>query len=329
MDLEAAEKCRTQLKRGDALAPQETPLMSGVFNAPIYGMTRWDLLFSSRQLLVAKVLGEEIDSVCRESSFGAGDPRRALALKILLLLVRGKYLDFRSTLCGWISVGEKIGHTFGRQALGMIFDWAEGTAFGDMSGSWERSYEAVAELIRREGSALTGGGGGTALAADAQHHPLPDDSVDAVITDPPYYNAVPYADLSDFFYLWLRPHLINDMPELFSSLTAPKGEELCEMKGWDPIRYPNKDAAFYEAGMRERSRGPEGVPPRRHRGRRLRAQDHGRLGNPSRGSDRCGMGCHRLLADRHGAGGQDEGDEVGRTGIVRPPRMQTQGKSIR
>ncbi len=248
-DLEAVGKCLKTLKRVEALAPQELPLMSGVFNAPIYGMTRWDLLFSARQLLVAQVLGEEIDAVVKERGGAGQAAERALAVKILLLLVRGKYLDFRSTLCGWISVGEKIGHTFGRQALGMIFDWSEGTPFGDMSGSWGRSYEAVADLIRREGAVLRAGG--TAVRADAQHHPLPDDSVAAVITDPPYYNAVPYADLSDFFYLWLRPHLVSDLPDLFASPTAPKAQELCEMKGWDPIRYPEKDAEFYERGMRK------------------------------------------------------------------------------
>jgi adenine-specific DNA methylase len=221
--------------------------MSGVFNVPLYGMTRWDLLFSARQLLSAKVLGEEIVAVCNELAEKGGHDR-AVATKVLLLLARDKYLDFRSTLCGWISSGEKIGHTFGRQALGMIFDWAEGTPFGDMSGSWERSYEAIAALIRREGSINSQVG--TVMHADAQHHPLPDDSVAAVITDPPYYNAVPYADLSDFFYLWLRPHLGQQFPDIFRSPAAPKSEELCEMKGWDPIRYPNKDAAFYENGMR-------------------------------------------------------------------------------
>lgn len=248
VDLDAIERMRRTAKRAEALAPQELPLMSGVFNAPIWGMTRWDLLFSVRQLFVAQVLGEEIDGAVRAMAGAGREPERVLAIKILLLLARGKYLDFRSTLCGWISTGEKIGHTFGRQALGMIFDWSEGTPFGDMSGSWERSYEAIADLIRREGSVLVRGG--TAEHADAQHHPLPDDSVAAVITDPPYYNAVPYADLSDFFYLWLRPHLVADLPELFSSPTAPKTQELCEMKGWDPVRYADKDASFYETGMR-------------------------------------------------------------------------------
>jgi len=246
-DLAAVEKACKDLNRTDVLPPIELPLMSGVFNVPIYGVTRWDLLFSSRQLLVARVLGEEIEATCASQTMTSKGLERSLAVKVLLLLARDKYLDFRTTLCGWISTGEKIGHTFGRQALGMIFDWAEGTPFGDMSGSWQRCYEAIAELIRHEAPALAYEG--TVEYADACEQALPDDSTAAVITDPPYYNAVPYADLSDFFYVWLWPHLRNDLPFLFREPITLKNKELCEMKGWDPIRYPQKDADFYEAGM--------------------------------------------------------------------------------
>lgn len=130
----------------------------------------------------------------------------------------------------------------------MIFDWAEGTPFGDTSGSWERCVEYLAELI--EGESLSGSLPGNAEQATATASPLPDDSASALISDPPYYNAVPYADLSDFFYLWLRRSLRSDFPGLFVGQLAPKRDELCEMKGWDPVRYADKDAAFYEAGMR-------------------------------------------------------------------------------
>lgn len=246
-DFLSIEKTRKVINRADVLPPIELPLMSGVFNVPIYGITRWDLLFSSRQLLTVKVFGEEIETICTNQTVVHRDRNRSLALKVLLLLTLGKYLDFRTTLCGWISTGEKIGHTFGRQALGMIFDWTEGTPFGDMSGSWKRCYEAVDRVIRREASALDH----EAIVeyADACEHPLPDDSSAAVITDLPYYNAVPYADLSDFFYVWLQPHLRNNFPSLFQESITPKDRELCEMKGWDPIRYPHKDANFYESGM--------------------------------------------------------------------------------
>lgn len=246
-DLMAIQKAQHVINRADILQPIELPLMSGVFNVPLYGITRWDLLFSSRQLLTAKILGEEIETICTARMEETRDSEQFHALKVLLLLTRGKYLDFRTTLCGWISKGEKIGHTFGRQALGMIFDWTEGTPFGDMSGSWGRCSKAVAKLIRHEAAAIDHEG--IVEHTDACKHPLPDDSVTAVITDPPYYNAVPYADLSDFFYVWLWPHLRNILPSIFKESTVPKDSELCEMRGWDSVRYPHKDAVFYESGM--------------------------------------------------------------------------------
>ncbi|MBI4322282.1 MAG: DUF1156 domain-containing protein [Chloroflexi bacterium] len=248
MDVEAVERARRFADRGSILPSTELPLMSGVFNVPIYGMDRWDLLFSSRQLVSADAIGRGIDAAVREIQATRDNADLALALKVLLVLALDKYLDFRSSLCAWINVGEKIGHTFGRQALGMIFDWAEGVPFGDISGSWERSIEFIAEFLATEGKC--GLNCGTVEQALAQNHPLPDSSAQAFVTDPPYYNAVPYADLSDFFYLWLKRRLDQDFPDLFGSSVAPKAAELCEMRGWDPIRYPEKGAAFYEAGMR-------------------------------------------------------------------------------
>jgi adenine-specific DNA methylase len=247
IDLTAVEHAVAIVDRSKIIPPVELPLMSGVFNAPIYGITRWDLLFSSRQLLAADVLGDQIRAATKAITASGTEWELALAVKALMLLARGKYLDFRSTLCRWISVGEKIGNTFGRQALGMIFDWAEGTPFGDMSGSWDRSIEYIAEFVEHETASMSPRG--VAERAKAQDHPLPDDSALAVITDPPYYNAVPYADLSDFFQIWLHKELKDDFPTMFDALTVEKTSELCEMKGWDPVRYPEKDAAFYESGM--------------------------------------------------------------------------------
>ncbi|MBM3203716.1 DUF1156 domain-containing protein, partial [Candidatus Woesearchaeota archaeon] len=171
-DLAAVRRVLADTVRSEALAPQELPLMSGVFNAPIYGMTRWDLLFSARQLLVADAIGKAIEAALAAREASGSDPEFEGALRVLLLFARGKYLDFRSTLCGWISTGEKIGHTFGRQALGMIFDWTEGSPFGDMSGSWQRSYDAIADFIEHESSCENQRG--SVSLADATDHPLPD-----------------------------------------------------------------------------------------------------------------------------------------------------------
>lgn len=248
-DLKAIEYTKKTINRHDVIPKTELPLMSGVFNVPLYGIKSWDLLFSARQLLAAKAIGDQINTAFLEMPTRLMDGRLREAVKILLLMALDKHLDFRSTLCAWINVGEKIGHTFGRQALGMIFDWAEGVPFGDISGSWERSVAYIAEFLETEAEARLSKG--VAEQSSAQRHPLPDNSAQAFITDPPYYNAVPYADLSDFFYIWLRKGLIQEFPSLFSESSTPKSEELCEMSGWDPVRYSQKDAAFYETGMRK------------------------------------------------------------------------------
>ncbi|MEI6075233.1 MAG: DUF1156 domain-containing protein [Verrucomicrobiota bacterium] len=242
-DLQALDAVKRDFNRADILPAIELPLMSGVFNVPIYGMNRWDLLFSLRQLASAHVLSQKVAALDSEIA----DPGLRLALKVALTISINKYLDFRTTLCGWISVGEKIGHTFGRQALGMIFDWVEGPCFGDVSGSWDRTTDFICKFIDQE--AAKGSTEGTAERHPAQELGLPDDSVAAFITDPPYYNAVPYADLSDFFQIWFHKNLRHDLPDLFSSPTTEKEKELCEMAGWDPVRYANKNAQFYEDGM--------------------------------------------------------------------------------
>ncbi len=258
-DLQALESVKRVFNRADILPPIELPLMSGVFNVPIYGMNRWDLLFSLRQLASAQVLSEKVAALDSQIA----DASLRLALKVALTISINKYLDFRTTLCGWISVGEKIGHTFGRQALGMIFDWVEGPCFGDVSGSWDRTTDFICKFIEQE--AVKGTSQGTAERRPAQELGLPDDSVAAFITDPPYYNAVPYADLSDFFQIWFHKNLRHDLPDLFASPTTEKEKELCEMAGWDPVRYANKNAKFYENGMAQafaegrRCCKPEGI----------------------------------------------------------------------
>lgn len=243
-DLKIIEEINSKFKNKEIIPKIELPLMSGVFNVPIYGINRWDLLFSYRQLITADIISRNINKVFNSVDC---DLETKKALKVILFLALGKYLDFRSTLCGWISKGEKIGHTFGRQALGMIFDWTEGVPFGDISGSWDRCISYILEYVENIDSLNLKEG--NVEQSPAQNHPLPDDSVQIFFSDPPYYNAVPYADLSDFFYIWLKKGLSEDFHKLFENNTSPKDQEICEMSGWDSKRYANKDSKWYEEMM--------------------------------------------------------------------------------
>ena len=155
-------------------------------------------------------------------------PKDSLDAAVLtcLGLALDKMADFHTSLARWIHQGEKIGNTFGRQALGIIWDYAEANPFGNVSGSWDRCVGYVAEVVEHnECLANTG----SVQRASATEHPLPDDLASAVVTDPPYYDAVPYADLSDFFYVWLKRSIGNLHETLFEEPTSPKEMEIVQL----------------------------------------------------------------------------------------------------
>lgn len=116
--------------------------------------------------------------------------------------------------------------TFGRQALPIVWDYCEANPFGGSVGSWKN----ILECVLLPFDALVGiNNHGTVACSPAQNHPLPDDSVDLFCTDPPYYDAVPYADLSDFFYVWLKRMLLHSHGELFKGRLTPKMGEIVQL----------------------------------------------------------------------------------------------------
>ena len=215
------------------------PLMSGTFNVPLYGMNSWGDLFKARQKTVLAELGRLADEVTRDLRTA---PRSIAALTI------SRFADDFSSLTRWQDRGTPAA-TFSRQALPMVWDFCELAPFDDASWSYSGSVEWVARSIQSIPPAEPG----QLHQADAANHPLPNQAAGVWFTDPPYYFAVPYADLSDFFFVWLKRSLPNH-PLLRDPLDprnplTPKDLELCEMARWDPVRYPNKDQHFFEDGM--------------------------------------------------------------------------------
>lgn len=225
----------------DAIPAIELPLMSGVFNVPLYGMDRWDLIFTPRQRLLLYTLSQKIRDISNEIDCEQGLKE---AIITCLAFAVDKCADFHSSLTTWIPVGEKIGHTFGRQALGMIWDYAEAVPFSDISGSWDRCIDYIRKVIEKNMAVKANNI--TVMQTAVQNHPLPNDSVHLVVTDPPYYNAVPFADLSDFFYVWISKILAPIYPELFKEKVAPKEDEIAELSGWDERRYKHKNKEYYQ-----------------------------------------------------------------------------------
>jgi putative DNA methylase len=171
---------------------------------------------------------------------GSGAAAYAEAVGVYLGIAVDKAADYNSTICGWISGGETLRNTFGRQAIPMVWDYCETNTLGAATGSIDSGIGQVAKAVE----VLVPGAGGSALQGDAQNVAV---RGRVVSTDPPYYDNIGYADLSDFFYVWLRRSLRPIFPDLFATLAVPKAEELVAT----PYRHGSKEKAetFFLDGM--------------------------------------------------------------------------------
>jgi adenine-specific DNA methylase len=230
-----------------ALPDEPTPVGGGsgagrAFSQRAYGMVRFQDLFTHRQLLALTVLAEQIETVRgllnQNAPGGFSD-----AVTAVLALNLDKIADYGSSLATWSSPAsqETVRNTFSRQALSISWDFAEAYPFAQSSGGWLHNLEFLVSPIEAL-SRLSLNEGQVAIAS-ATHHPLPDNSASVLATDPPYYDAIPYADLSDFFVVWLKRSLKHSiLGNMFASL-SPKDQECVvdEVKG--------HDKAFFEATM--------------------------------------------------------------------------------
>ncbi|NEU78982.1 DUF1156 domain-containing protein [Nostoc sp. UIC 10630] len=232
----------------------------------IYGMTTHADLFTSRQLLALDTLSNLVSEAREKVFFEAvsakapdnnsllceGDKDAtayADAVATYLGLGVSRLADNNSSLVIWSQSRDQLVHTFGRQALPMVWDFAEANSFsgsaGDLSVAINSITRVLISLPLHETNFVVNS---RAILKDATTEI--DSSYKLIVsTDPPYYDAVPYADLSDFFYVWLRRSLSFIYPELFSTLLVPKNQELVA----DPFRHGNREQAkeFFEEGLRK------------------------------------------------------------------------------
>jgi putative DNA methylase len=239
--------------------PTRAMITGGVCSA--YGLRTWGHLFTSRQLLALTTFsdlvaeaGEKIradaraaglpDDSTRLHASGKGVTAYADAVSTYLGLALGRSADFWSSLATWQSAAknELVAHTFVRQALPMTWDFGEASPFSSSGGNFVGNLQFVAKSI----DAWVASGEGSVTNVDAPENNFPVRPV-IISTDPPYYNNIGYADLSDYFYVWLRRALAPVWPDLFRRLTTPKDTELVAT----PYRHGGKtDAeAFFMQGM--------------------------------------------------------------------------------
>jgi putative DNA methylase len=214
------------------------PQYMGVTN---YGLTESSDLFTDRQLASLTTFARLVNAARDEVIADGGDSEYADALATYLALGVGRLANRLSTQCFWDPPGEKVNQVFARNALPMVWVFAEANPFSDSSGNFLGQIEYLAKAL----SALPARGSGSIRQLDARRSPLPNGECFA--TDPPYYDNVPYADLSDFFYPWLRAMLRSVEPELFATIGVPKQDELVA----DSTRHGGRSGAktFFEAGL--------------------------------------------------------------------------------
>ena len=230
----------------------------------IYGLTKYSHLFTARQLLSLNTFADlvlEVRELVKDdanaaglssdskplAAGGTGTQAYADAVGVYAACAIGRAADYWNVGATWEPGGGFVAHLFTRQAIPMVWDFAESNPFSDSSGNWSST---CLEWVERVVKHFVPSGGGSAQQADAQTQTLSADRV--VSTDPPYYDNIGYADLSDFFYVWLRRSMRSVFPDLFATLAVPKSQELVAT----PYRHGGKEnaEAFFLEGMTQAMR---------------------------------------------------------------------------
>jgi len=232
------------------------------FRIQRYGVTSFEELYSNRQLVAITTFCDtlkDLESIIEKDAIAAGMPNDhigldnggkgacayAQAVRLYLSFAIDKLADYNSTVCTWHVNNQQIAHTFGRQAIPMTWDYTEANPFSGSCGSFDSMMSSLIKCVNNFSPRLDSG---TATQHDAQ--------IDCglrnvlVSTDPPYYDNIGYADLSDYFYLWLRKNLKDIYPSIFGTMMVPKASELIA----NPFRNEDsmdKAKGFFENGMLE------------------------------------------------------------------------------
>ena len=224
-----------------------------------YGITHWKQLFTNRQLTAlttfsdlvaeaqAKATQDALDSGMQDDGKGldeggCGATAYGQAVGVYLAFIVDKLADRGSTICSWDATRDGLRNTFARQAIPMTWDYAEANPFSSSSGCFDNMLEWVFKSLLEFPATITG----TAIQQDAQTDCGLRNLV--ISSDPPYYDNIGYADLADYFYIWMRQSLKSTYPRLFRTMLVPKAEELVAT----PYRFEGsreKARDFFEGGM--------------------------------------------------------------------------------
>jgi putative DNA methylase len=236
-------------QEGVSAKPVDTPWLNSPlpdnarwFSPPGYGISTFRDLFTSRQLLTLTTFSDLVSEACKQVIHDGGTEAYANALAIYLSFGIDKLTTTNSSFCSWQTEPTRLVAAFGRQAIPMVWDYAEANPLSGAAGDYALAVGSIAEVLDN----LALGKQGTVLQRDACAGS--DGKKVMFSTDPPYYDNIGYADLSDYFYVWLRRPLSRLYPDIFSTLLVPKKQELIA----SPHRFGgNKEEAraFFEEGF--------------------------------------------------------------------------------
>lgn len=216
----------------------DLPDQARSISVQIYGFTQWHRLFTKRQLIALTTFSDLLTKG-RALILEHGAPvEYADAICTYLALAIGKMTNRGCSFTLWDALTEKLVQVFGRQGIPMVWDFAEGNPFSTSTGNWIGQIDYVSKVIERLPTNINSG---KVYQADASTTIYAKDG-SIIVTDPPYYGNIHYADSSDFFYVWLRPLLRDMYPDLFAAILTPKEDEMIESR----FRFENPRQRFEE-----------------------------------------------------------------------------------
>lgn len=238
------------ISKPENILETELPEKALGFRVQAYGMLQHRDLFTNRQLFALSTLSALVSDArnkIQKDALLAGYSEQssikyADTVATYLGLAVGRCADYNSTICTWIIDGQTIRNTFARHAVPMTWDFAEVNVLGEATGNWNGQIKWISRVLEN----LVSGNQGHVAQVSATDVVYPENVV--VSTDPPYYDNIGYADLSDFFYVWLRNTLGEIVPDLMGTVLTPKSEELIAT----PFRFDGSKAAaekFFQEGF--------------------------------------------------------------------------------